>query len=260
MNKLAIVVPQPDDTVMGALLFQKNKKFTVYVPENEPVSADYEGQLTLRHGTWKSVEEPLVCILEPGAVPSPHFVCRVLFSAWLFSKSQVFHVRTGLSYGCKASAKKFFRLAVVEHVPAPLSSFIFRSAKLREMSVAKPDGSLEVIPTVIGCAPVRNVWWEKLNWTAPLEPQGPEAVKASVKKNLDLFRWCESYFGDDNFPLSVGDQLDLFATELARLYPEYTEEQLSETMLSFQVSQGMIRKMRASSALSDAIKARERQL
>ena len=257
---LAIVVPQPDDRILGALLFQKNKKFKVYVPENDPVAADYEGRLNMAHGTWKSVEEPLVCILEPGAVPSPHFVCRVLLSAWLFSKSQVFHVRTGISYGWKASAKKFFRLAVVEHVPAPLSSFVFRSAKLREMSVAKPDGTLEVIPTVIGCAPIRNVWWEKLSWTAPLEPQGPEAVKASVQKNLDLFRWTESYFGDDDYPLSVGDQLELYATELARLYPDYTEAQLSETMLSFQVAQGMIRKMRASSALSDAIKARERHL
>jgi hypothetical protein len=128
------------------------------------------------------------------------------------------------------------------------------------MSVAKPDGTLEVIPTVIGCAPIRNVWWERLAWTAPIQPQGPEAVKESVKKNLDLFRWCESFFGDDDFPLSVGDQLELFATELARLYPDYTEEQLKETMYSFQVSQGTIRKMRASSALSDAIKARERQL
>ena len=195
MNTLAFVVPQPDDRIMGALLFQKNKKFTVYVPENDPVSADYEGQLNLRHGTWKTVEEPLVCILEPGALPSPHFVCRVLFCAWLFKKSQVYHVRTGLSYGWNASAKKFFRLAVVEHVPAPLSSFIFRSAKLREMSVAKPDGTLEVIPTVIGCAPIRNVWWERLAWTAPIQPQGPEAVKESVKKNLDLFRWCESFSG-----------------------------------------------------------------
>lgn len=257
---LAIVVPQPDDQILGALLFQKNKKFKVYVPENTPVTADYEGRLNMVCGSWKNVEEPLVCILEPGAVPGPRFVRRVLFSAWLFKKSQVFHVRTGLSYGCKASAKKFFRLAVVEHVPAPLSSFVFRSAKLREMSVAKPDGSLEVIPTVIGCSPVRNVWWEKLAWTAPPQPQGPEAVKASVKKNLDLFRWCESYFGDNDFPLSVGDQMALFATELARLYPDYTEEQLSETMLSFQVSQGMIRKMRASSALSNAIKARQRQL
>ena len=123
MNKLAIVVPQPDDRILGALLFQKNKKFTVYVPENEPVSADYEGQLTLKHGTWKTVEEPLVCILEPGALPGPHFVCRVLFCAWLFKKSQVYHVKTGLSYGWNASAKKFFRLTVVEHVPAPLSSF-----------------------------------------------------------------------------------------------------------------------------------------
>ncbi len=257
---LAIVVPQPDDRLLGALLFQKSKKFKVYVPEDTPVTADYEGRLNMVHGSWKEVEEPLVCILEPGAVPGPRFVCRVLFCAWLFKKSQVFHVRTGISYGCNASAKKFFKLAVVEHVPAPLSSFVFRSAKLREMSVSRPDGSLEVIPTVIGCAPVRNVWWEKLAWTAPLPPQGPEAVKESVKKNLDLFRWCESFFGDDNFPLSVGDQLDLFATELARLYPDYTEEQLSETMLSFQVSQGMVRKMRASSALSSAIKARERQL
>lgn len=260
MNKLAIVVPHPDDRNMGALLFQKNKDFKVYVPEHDPVAADYEGQLNMGHDSWKTVEEPLVCILEPGAVPGPRFVCRVLFCAWLFKKSRVFHVRTGISYGCKASAKKFFRLAVAEGVPAPLSSFIFRTAALREMAVTNADGTLDVIPTVIGCAPVRNVWWERLSWTAPIQPQGPEAVKASVKKNLDLFRWSESFFGDDDFPLSVGDQLELFATELARLYPDYTQEQLEETMLSFQVSQGTFRKMRASSALSDAIKARERQL
>ena len=29
---LAIVVPQPDDRILGALLYQKNKKFKVYVP------------------------------------------------------------------------------------------------------------------------------------------------------------------------------------------------------------------------------------
>ena len=52
----------------------------------------------------------------------------------------------------------------------------------------------------------------------------------------------------------------LFAKEVARLYPAQTAEELKELMNSFQVSQGPVRKMRAASALKNALKERQKDL
>ncbi len=82
----------------------------------------------------------------------------------------------------------------------------------------------------------------------------------AVRERLDLLRWTEGFFGDDDYPLSVGDQLDLFAGEVIKLFPSYSEDDLKEMMLGFQVSQGPIRRMRAQNALSRALKERQKQL
>ena len=50
------------------------------------------------------------------------------------------------------------------------------------------------------------------------------------------------------------------ATELARLYPSFSPDALKENMNTFAVVNGPIRRMRASSALKSALKARQEAL
>jgi len=263
---LAILLPVGDEKLFGALLFQKNKDFKVYVNENDPLAADYETKLNLVHGTLEDVQEPLVAILENGAVPDENYVGRILRATERHPDFDVYHMNLaggGRRFPRKAGAKKVFKLTILENAAAPLSSFVFRTQKLREKAVLKADGSLDTLPTVLSCAkdaPVRNIWRAELSWTAPALSADPAEVERRIRARLDLLRWTESYFGDDDYPLSVGDQLDLFAAETVKLYPSYSPEDLKEIMAGFQVSQGAIRKMRASSALKSALKARQKAL
>ncbi len=254
---LAIVLKEADDRLLGALSLQKNKNFRVYLPEKDPIEADYDAQLVFRHGDWRQAEEPLTCILEKGALPDKNFVGRVLLSAKWLKKAHVFHVNLmgAKSFPCKVSQKKFFKLALIQDAPIPLSCFVFRSAKLREKSVHHADGGIQVIPTVLGCLeeqPMRNVLCNKLIWQDP--EQGPITSEEKVMENIDVLRWTETYYGDDDYPLSVGDQLAMIARQIAKLYPAKTEDELKELMATFQVAQGTVRKMRASSALKNALK------
>jgi len=247
---IAIVLPQADDKILSALTFQKYKKFKVYLGSGE--AEDYPS-LDICHGNWSQVEEPLLCILEPGAVPDPYFVATIALTTTLFSKYDVYHVNVvgERAFPRKASAKKLFLLAIYEGVQAPLSSFVFRTETLRSRAVYKADGTLKVLPTVFSCSlkyPVRNVWKGKLQW----EPSVPSDYVAAIHERLDLLRWTEEFFGDDDYPLSVGDQLDFFANEVAKL--PLSEEELWAQMDSFLVSQGTIRKIRAHSALKNVLK------
>ena len=262
---LGIVLQKGDDKLLGALVLQKCKDFKVYLPEDDPAEPDYEAQLRFAHGDWRNVEEPLVCLLEPGALPDPGFVGSILHTTGRHPDFDVYHVNVSgeQPFPRKADSKKIFKLAIQGHVAAPLSSFIFRSAKLREKAVLEADGDLEPLPTVLSCAgerPVRNVWRQELEWTPAQPASGPAAEEEAIRARIDLFRWTESFFGDDDYPLSVGDQMDLFAKEVARLYPSYTAEELKEIMSSFQVSQGTVRKLRAGNALKSALKERQKQL
>jgi len=247
---IAIVLPQADDRILSALSFQKYKKFRVYLPGGE--AEDYPS-LDIRHGSWSQVEEPVLCILEPGAIPDPYFVATIALAVKLHPRHDVYHVNVvgERTFPRKASAKKLFRLAVYEGVQAPLSSFVFRTEVLRDRAVFKADGTLKTLPTVFSCirrSPLRTVWKGKLGWEAPALSD----YMAAVRERLDLFRWTEEYFGDDNYPLSVGDQLKFFANEVAKL--PLPEEELKALMDSFLVAQGPIRKVRAHNALKNALK------
>ena len=96
-------------------------------------------------------------------------------------------------------------------------------------------------------------------WTPATPSSNPAVQEEAIRARINLLRWTESFFGDDDYPLSVGDQLELFASEVAKLYPNYTAEELKEMMNSFQVSQGAVRKLRASSALNSALKLRKKE-
>ena len=247
---IAVVLPQADDKILSALTFQKYKKFKVYLASGE---AEEYPSLNIVHGSWSQVEEPVLCILEPGAVPDKYFTAAIALTAWLHPKYDVYHVNVEgeKAFPRKTSAKKLFRLAIYEGVPAPLSSFVFRTEALRAKAVFKADGTLKVLPTVFSCIrkrAVRNVWKGKIEW----EASAPSGTEAAIRERLDLFRWTEDYFGDDDYPLSVGDQLKFFAAELARL--PLPEEELKALMDSFQVAQGPLRKVRAHNALKNALK------
>jgi len=262
---IAIVVPRGDDALFGALLFQKYKEFRVYVSDEDPVAADFETRLTLVRGGLKEVEEPLVCVLEAGAVPDKDFLRRVERSTRRHPDFDVYHVNLteGKPFPRRMSAAKFFQRAVVEQAPAPLSSFIFRTARLRERAVFSSADILDPIPTVLSCAqarPIRNVWRQRLVWTAPAPASDPVSVEKRIRARIDLLRWTETFFGDGDYPLGTGSRLALFAETVAQLYPSYSEEALKEVMMGFQVSQGAVRKVRAGMALRSAIKQRDKTL
>ena len=58
----------------------------------------------------------------------------------------------------------------------------------------------------------------------------------------------------------MSDRLALFAGELARLYPSFTPDELKEDLNSFACVNGPIRRLKASSALKAALKARQEAL
>ena len=259
---IALVLSQADDKLLAALKLQKCKDFKLYLTAEDP---DEDLLFPTVHGSWSQVQEAVVCILEPGALPDPQFVGRIAKAVKRHPGFDVYHVNlTGQKpFPRKTGAKKLFRLAVLEGRPAPLSSFVFRTERLREKAVFKADGSLDALPCVWACAadnPVRNVWRGQLEWKAAAPAQDPMAAERAVREKLELLRWTESFFGDDNYPLSVGDQLKLFATEVAKLFPSYSEEDLKELMGGFQVAQGPVRKIRAMGALKSALKLRQKEL
>ena len=259
---LGIVLQKGNDKLLGALSLQKCKDFTVYLPEKDPAEADYEHDLKFRHGDWRQVQEPLTCILETGALPGPDFVGQVLRTAESHPDFEEYHVNLAdqKAFPKKADAKKIFTLHLVDLLEAPLSSFVFRSSVLRDKAVTKADGSLDPFPTILCCAPARNVSGLELPWVAAEKGIDPAAEEKSIRDKLEMLRWTEGYFGDDDYPQSVGDQLRLVCRELARLYPSYTVDELKERLYEFEVTQKPIRRFRASRILKRAIKEREKKL
>ena len=262
---IAIVLPRWDGRLADALLFQKNRDFRVSVSEITPEVEDYQNRLSIVQGDLRQVEEPLTCVLEPGATPDKDFLRRIARTTSRHPDFDVYHVNLpeGKPFPRKVKIGKLFQYLVVESVPAPLSSFVFRTALLREKAVFTADGAIDPIPTVLVCSkerPLRNVWRQQLDWQAPLPASDPVSVEKSIRTRLDLFHWSESFFGDEDYPLSAGERMDLFAGTIVQLFPTYAEDALKEQMASFQVSQGPIRKLRAAHALSSALKERVKQL
>ena len=103
---------------------------------------------------------------------------------------------------------------------------------------------------------VRPVRWTKLIYNAPFENLTPEQADEKTWKRIEFLRWSERFFGDEDYPLSVGKSFKLFAKEVAALYPARSKEELKEIMDGFETVKGLLRKTMASQALKSAIKAR----
>lgn len=262
---IAFVLSAPNDTLLGSLLFQKNRDFKVYVPENEALYADYEARLPLVKGGLNQVDEPLVCFLEPGAVPDKDFVRRVLRAQRRHPSFDLYHVNLaeGKKWPRRLKGEKLFRMTVYEGAKAPLSTFIFRTAALRECAVFRADGTLDALPTILACAKgkiVRNVWRQRLQWTEPQIAADPQSEERRIREKLDFYRWTESIWGEDDYPLDLGERLELITGALAGLYPTYSDDYLKEILSGFHAAQGPIRKIRASSALKGALRRRQKEL
>ena len=262
---LAFIVPRGDDKIFGSLLFQKDKNFKVYVSEGDEVSDEYRERLPIVTGGLAQVDEHFVCYLEKGAVPDPKFVKRVLRTVKRHPDFDVYHVNPVAlkDFPRKLSAAKLFKLTVTRAQRSPLSSFIFRTASLREKGVFGPDGNILTLATVLSCAkerPVRNVWNQRLEWMAPELPMDAESVEKRIKDRLDFYRWSEHFFGDEDYPLDGSKRLEVICKEIARLYPAHETGELKEILATFQAAQGPIRKLRASSALKAALKVREQEM
>lgn len=261
---IGVLVSKGDDKLFGALMLQKDKDFKVYVPAGDLIAEAYDGKLSLAQGGLADIQEPFVWILEPGALPDKDFVRRVQRTIGRHPGFDVYHVNLVGAQPLPRIAKKekLFRKLVQEHIPAPLSAFVFSTAALREKAVFRADGSVNPLPTILSCAGekgVRNVWRALLPWTAPVLAEDPASRDARIQERLDFLRWTESFYADD-YPLGVGDRLELIAGELAKLYPSYSEDALKEMMQTFRAADGAVRKLRASSALKSALKARQAQL
>lgn len=262
---IAFVLKSADDKQMGGLLFQKSKDFKVYLPQEDHLTPDYEGKIPIAHGRFQDVTEPLVCLLEPGVVPDRDFVRRVLRTARRHPDFNVYHVNLpeGKPWPRKLSVQKLFVKNVQEGLTAPLSSFVFRTEALMEKAVFQADSSLDTLATVLAAAkdkPIRNVWRQTLEWTAPALATDPASVEKRIRERLDFYHWSESFFGENDYPLGTGDRLSMIAAQLAQLFPTYTVEDLKEQMYAFQAAQGPVRKLRAASALKSALKERQQKL
>lgn len=261
---LGVIVPHGDDRLFGALLCQKEKQFKVYVPSNNSIAEAYESQLVISHGGLADVQEPYVWILESGALPDQDFIRRACRTVGRHPEFDVYHANLteGEELPRVTKKEKLFHKLVIEHVPVPLTSCVFVTSILKEKAILRADGSIDSLPTVLACASargLRNIWHQKLIWQAPVPPTDPVSVEKQIRERLDFLHWTEQFYGAD-YPLGTGDLLDLIAVELAKLFPSYSEEALKEQMLSFQVASGAVRKLRASSALKSAIKARQQAL
>ena len=262
---LAFIVPLGDDKIFGSLLFQKDKNFKVYVSEGDEISEEYRDRLPMVSGGLAQVDEPFVCYLEKGALPDPKFVKRVLRTVKRHPDFDVYHVNPVAlkDFPRKLSAAKLFKFTVTRAQRSPLSSFIFRTASLREKGVFGPDGNILTLASVLSCAmerPIRNVWNQRLEWTAPELPMDAASVEKRIMDRLDFYRWSELFFGDDDYPLDSSKRLEIICKEIARLYPAHETGELKEILATFQAAQGPIRKLRASSALKAALKVREQEI
>lgn len=260
---LAVILPQAEDKLLEALLFQKNKDFKVYIRKGEQINEDFETKLNIVNGTVSDVQEPILCILESGAVPDKNFVKRILHTTSKHPEFAVYlmNIAGGKNLPRSTKGAKLFRLAVQDNVNMPLSSFVFRTEQFRDNAKFLPGGGLNLLPTVLSCTrhtPIRKIWRQTLLWTTPPVPESGLKEERSIREKLDLYKWSEDFFGDENYPLSVSEQMELFAKEVAKLYPIRSAEEIKEMMKEFKCAQGPIRKIRAAQALKSALKEREK--
>lgn len=267
MSEFAIILPEagtPEgQRLFEMLLLQKYKDIQVYVPAAVFSSlGEVDDRLTVRPYEGEPLKtffpaETWTLLLKSDISLGPKAFSRMHDSMENHPGYDVFHwnLQKDLpQFPHKLSAGRFFKETAVKETPAPLSSFLFRTDVLQTRIAADPDIAAMPAALILSCAGeagIRTVRHERCTWQAP----SPEAREENIRARLAYFHWTERHFGSD-YPLDTGDRLALFAATVVRLYPDSTPDQLKEEMMSFSVSSGPIRKMRANSALKGALQRR----
>ena len=288
MAEITFVIPARNlDTLhrtLSMLSFQKDAGLRAVIVDlagSEAVHAvvpDFEHNLPVSVVTVDLAGQPLwkccldaapaaewVCFLTPGVDFNEVSVKRMCRCIDDHEAYDVFHwnlAEPNKKWGLRTRPDRIFTNIFVDGYAAPISSFVFRAKALREAFEADPEAAGMGHAVLFAAAKktgVRTARRERIGYTAPTPSTDPSVVEKEVRARLAFFRWTEKYFGED-YPLGVGDRLSLFATELARLYPSYTPDELKEDLGTFAVVSGPVRRLRAASALKAALKARQESL
>lgn len=283
MSEFAIILPAAPAAdlhrTLSSLVFQKEKDFQVYLVQSPGTSeavTGFEDRLPLKWvdiasggGAFSALaavkDEPFVCFLTPEVDLAPKSLRRMRRCIDGHPGHDVYHwnlAAPARKYGLKTAPARLFKEVFFKGGVAPLSSFVFRRSALAVWLASAPSAADSALAAVLACAGeqgIRTARWERLGWHRPAPAADPAALEREVRANLAFFRWTESFFGNA-YPVGVGDRLDLFATEAARLYPSYTADELKALMQEFAVVDGPVRKLRASSALKGALKRRKETL
>jgi hypothetical protein len=288
MAQITFVIPARNlDTLhrtLSMLSFQKDHGFRAVIVDlagSDAVRAlvpDFEQQFPVSAVTVEQAGQPLwkgcldavpdaewVCFLTPGVDFNETSVGRMRRCIDDHAAYDVFHwnlAEPNRKWGLRTRPDRIFTNVFVDGGVAPISSFVFRAQALRDAFAADPEAAGMGHAVLLAAAKktgVRSARRERIGYTAPAASTDPSVVEKEVRARLAFFRWSERYFGDD-YPLGVGDRLSLFATELARLYPSYTPDELKEDLGTFAVVSGPVRRLRAASALKAALKARKESL
>jgi hypothetical protein len=229
------------------------------------VTVDPEGQPMWKCCLDAAPEAEWVCFLTPGVDFNELSVKRMRRCIDDHDAYDVFHwnlAEPNKKWGLRTRPDRVFTHVFVDGYAAPISSFVFRAKALREAFEADPEAAGMGHAVILAAAKksgVRTARRERIGYTAPIPSTDPSVVEKEVRSRLAFYRWSERYFGDE-YPLGVSDRLALFAGELARLYPSFTPDELKEDLNAFACVNGPIRRMKASSALKAALKARQESL
>ena len=288
MAEITFVIPARNlDTLhrtLSMLSFQKGGALRAVIVDLagseavRSVTPDFENRFPVSVVTVEQAGQPLwkccldaapeaewVCFLTPGVDLNETSVKRMCRCIDGHESYDAFHWNLADPYrkwGLRTRPDRIFTNIFVDGGAAPLSSFVFRAKTLRGAFEADSEAAGMGHAVIFAAARntgVRSVRRERVGYTAPAPSTDPSVVEKEVRSRLAFFRWSERYFGDD-YPLGVSDRLALFAGELARLYPSFTPDELKEDLNTFAVVNGPIRRMKASSALKAALKARQESL
>lgn len=258
---LAIILENPTEKVLSLLGFSSFKDFKLYVPSQSELLAKEHDHLNYTVGTLADVKEEFVIFLDGGVEPGKKTLGRINTCIKDNPGFDVYHlnVEGAAKFPLKAKDERLFKDVFIKGVAAPIGSFAFKTSVVREKLVKFEDGTMNCLATIMACAGengVRTVRWTTVPFSKPYSDLTPEQADAQTWHRIEFLRWTENYFGDEDYPLSVGKSFALIAGEVAKLYPARSKEELKEIMNSFSSVNGPIRKLRASSALKSALKER----